>query len=175
MTELVPFQTKRKKEFKEGTLPADAVLLELKNYFEKKYPTLACDEQDMLETVPKTIIFGMQKVQSLTLPTLAYLVALFTSPDLATQSKSFDKMELLQLSTTLLAKRIEVKRAYQIYPKPYQKVLKRFFTSEETNVALATEFSSKKKAKKYLRILIKRMGFYTQKKAPFIKGTLTST
>lgn len=175
MTELVPFQTKRQKEFKEGTLPADAVLLELKNYFEKKYPTQSFDEQDMLITVPKTVIFGTQKVQSLTLPTLAQLVALFTSPALATQPKSFDNMELLQLSTTLLAKRIEAKRAYLIYPKPYQKMLKRFFTSEETNEALAIEFSSKKKAKKYLRILIKRMGFYTQKKAPFIKGKLTNT
>ena len=175
MTELVPFQTKRQKKFKEGTQPEEAILLELKTHFEKKHPTFSFDAQDIVETVPKTSTFGMQSVKSLTLPTLARLVAQFASPALASQPKSFDNVELLQLSTTLLAKRIQAKRAYLIYPKSYQKILKRFFTADKTHTALATEFSSKKKAKKYLRILIKRMGFYTKKKAPLRKVKLTNT
>lgn len=57
----------------------------------------------------------------------------------------------------------------KILPPSYQKALKNMYVSIKTRDALAKTIGSNKKAKKYLRILQKRLGIYPHKKPPFKK------
>lgn len=174
MTDIVPFQAKRKIQFNQDTTPQAAIALEIERYFQRTFPNFKFPAEDVIQKLNNTSVLGKQSVKGITLVTLAELLAPFSSEKTTSLPRDFASMELLQLSTTHVAQQVGVKRPYRIFPKPYQKMLKRIFTAQETLERLSTELTSKKKAKKYLRIFIKRMGFYTQKKAPFQKRTLTS-
>lgn len=55
-------------------------------------------------------------------------------------------------------------KIHHFLPKYYRRPIKIFYTKKATVLSLANFINSKKKAKKYLRILHKRLGLYTHKK-----------
>jgi hypothetical protein len=163
MEELVPFQTKRKKQFPVGTTQSEAVLLELTKHFKKVYPEFVFVESITPNTA-NTHVFGTRKVP--TNISLSNLAALY----LQTQDfPTLKNLELFMLNLQTIALSAKIKRAYLVLPKPYQMAVIRQYSSMATFDSLATELASKKRAKKYLRILQKRMGIYTKKKPGFIR------
>ncbi|WKZ29838.1 MAG: hypothetical protein QY314_03440 [Candidatus Dojkabacteria bacterium] len=65
-------------------------------------------------------------------------------------------------------------KRYKILPPVYQTFVKRILTSMQTRDNIAREVESKKKSRKYLRILHKQYGIYSKKKPPFQKAPLQS-
>lgn len=61
-----------------------------------------------------------------------------------------------------------IKSILNFIPVFYRKHFKQFFIAKTTYLGLANFTNSKKKAKKYLRILQKRLGLYKKKKAKWI-------
>ncbi len=59
------------------------------------------------------------------------------------------------------------KRFIKIMPPYYRKAFKEIYRSKKVMLSLAKFLNSKKKAKKYMRILQKRLTIYTQKKKPW--------
>lgn len=176
MTELVPFQEKRGKQFPENTTPLQAITIELRKYFSDYYPTLEFGT-DELDLPPNVLVLDTQKITSLpTFESFSHEVARVTSPALLTDVSipwTLRRLEVPMLLLIFAAKKI-TKSPYLLLPKPYQKILKRVYTSQETNDKFAVFLESKKRAKKYMRIFQKRLGIYSKRKPPFSKASATS-
>ncbi len=67
---------------------------------------------------------------------------------------------------------VSARRCIKLCPPYYRKATKEVYRSSEVVLNLAELLNSKKKAKKYMRILAKRLGIYTKKKKPFKEGKI---
>ena len=168
MDELVPFQEKRKKQFATNTTVQAAIANELEKHFKKAYPTFAFGTGTVTaDTV--AIVFGKQTViGAVSLEVLATALASVASPVAMKTDTAFSlaTLEVPMLLLSQLSMALTVKRAYLVLPKPYQKAIKRTYIRVTTLKKLGAFLESNKKAKKYLRIMHKRLGIYTKKKPP---------
>lgn len=162
--ELTPYQQKRKVKYSEETSTNEAITKELLSFWEKSYPK----------------IFEHLKSNPALLDNLVLPISNVSSPVIVEDNTlpwTINRVQALLESLLTLEEICEVtstklpKRRYQFLPPPYRKYIKRLFTSQKTLELLSTAVSSKKRAKKTLRILHKRIGFYTQKKVPFKAST----
>lgn len=160
MEELVPFQAKRGKTFPPGTTQAQAIKLEFEKHFKKAFPDFVFGEATV--TVVSTQALGKQTITGQV--SMESLINAFINLIQST----LPNLETLMLIVRQIAIKLDVKRPYLVLPKPYQKVIKRTYSSQKTLDVLAAELQSKSRAKKYLRILQKRIGTYTEKKRPFV-------
>lgn len=168
MDELVPFQEKRKKQFPVGYSVIQAITSELEKFYKKSYPTIEFGT-GMVTADANATVFGKQMVTgAVSLEVLATALAPVVSPVAMKKPAplTLATLEVPMLLLSQLAKKLGSKRAYLALPKPYQKAIKRYYTSKATLANLGDFLQSKKKAKKYLRILHKRLGIYTEKKPP---------
>lgn len=160
MEELVPFQTKRGKTFPPGTTQEQAITLEFSKHFKKAYPDFVFGDATVTPISAQTL--GKQTItDQVSMESLVNAFINLNQPTLP-------NLESLMLIIRQVAIKLNVKRPYLVLPKPYQKVIKRTYSSKKTLDSLGTELQSKSRAKKYLRILQKRIGTYTEKKRPFV-------
>ena len=160
MEELVPFQAKRGKTFLTGTTQAQAVALEFEKHFKKVYPDFLFGNVEIKSVPAQTL--GKQQLSDRI--SMGSLVSAFVN----LYQTTLPNLELLMQVLRQIARELTVKRPYLVLPKPYQKAIKRSYSSQKTLDSLTTELHSKSRAKKYLRILQKRIGTYTEKKRPFV-------
>lgn len=172
MTEIVPFQDKRKKQFPKDTTSLDAVTSELDKHFKKNYKDFTFGNSDFATNETVTELGKQSETREFSLTSFSACIASITSPALLKKSTStLARLELPQLMLTIIARTLGIKRPFHILPKPYQAMLKRVYMDQQTLEELASFLKSKKKAKKYLRILHKRLGIYTAKKPPFVQAS----
>lgn len=173
MTELVPFQEKRGKRFKENVTSQQAIELELTKYFANNYPTLKFEGGE-LEISKDAAVLDQQQITELpNITSFSFTIALVTSPTLIADETipwTLSRLESPMLLMRLVAKG-NTKSPYLVLPKPYQKMIKRVYTNALTFDKLAAFLKSKKRAKKYLRIFQKRLGIYSTRKPPFTKAS----
>ncbi len=67
---------------------------------------------------------------------------------------------------------VSARRCIKLCPPYYRKATKEVYRSSEVVLKLAELLNSKKKAKKYMRILAKRLGIYTKRKKPLKEGKI---
>lgn len=74
---------------------------------------------------------------------------------------------LLEALKFCLEESEQPKKLINLLPATYQKYVKKTLLNEETLLKLSEFLHSRKKAKKYLRIILKRLGIFSRKKPPF--------
>jgi len=171
MDELVPFQEKRKKQFPADFSILQAISSELEKHVKKAYPTFEFGTGTVATDITATV-FGKQVIMGqVSLEVLATALAPVVSPVAMKTDTAFSlaTLEVPMLILSQLSIALTVKRAYLVLPKPYQKAIKRTYISITTLKKLSAFLESNKKAKKYLRIMHKRLGIYTKKKPPLNK------
>jgi len=176
MDELVPFQEKRKKQFPADFSVLQAISIELEKHVKKTYPAFEFSTGTVTSDITATV-FGKQVITGrVTLEVLATALAPVASPVAMKKNELFSlaTLEVPMLLLSQLANALGVKRAYEVLPKPYQKAVKKTYTNATTLEQLGAFLQSKKKARKYLRIMHKRLGIYTAKKPPFAKATASA-
>lgn len=173
MTELVPFQIKRKKQFKESVTLLQAIILELEKHLKKIAPDLQFSADYLPKLDEQAMVLEMQKLTEV--PTLERIVAILapvTSPLLITNAEipwTVCRLEAPVVLLRLLASATNAKETLDVLPKPYQKIIERVYKNQETLKKLTEFLESSKRAKKYMRIWHKRLGIYKERKPPFKK------
>lgn len=176
MSELVPFQRKRKKLLPITITPLQAVSDELLVYLSEKFPQYLtfvensdknfikyCDEE-------KKTLYSVQ-LQDVPRPVeLARIIAPVTSPELINDSTlpwTHHRLDSPVITLYFLAQKLSVAKPICLLPKPYQAMMRKVYSDVSIRNALAINIASARRASKYLRILQKRLGIYSKKKTPF--------
>ncbi len=175
MTELVPFQTKRKKLFPLNTTPEQAIQSEIEKYFKKIGVSLSTSTNTILKVDNSLIkVLDQQSLpDEITMEFVISTLAPLCSPLLFSAKKEITITELERVVLILrkLATDTSIKETLEVVPKHYAKTITRLFTSQKTLDQLSVTLASNKRAKKYLRIMQKRLGIYKERKPPFRKVT----
>lgn len=171
MTELVPFQEKRGKIFPADTTPLQAVSQELQKYLGKVAPDIVYDIDTPLTFDPNTQVLG--QVEFSVIPSINNIASILTpvvSPAVVQNEPLPWTLTRLELPVALLRKlatEIGTKETLDVLPKSYRKAIKKLYTNKATQTRLAEFLQSGKRAKRYLRIMHKRLGIYKERKPPF--------
>lgn len=175
MTELVPFQTKRKKLFPSNTTPEQAIQFELEKYFKKIGVTVSMSTNTVSKVGDTQIkVLDQQSLpDDISMDFIISTLAPLCSPLLFSAKKEITITELERVVLILrkLATDTSTKETLEVVPKHYAKTITRLFTSQKTLDQLSVTLASNKRAKKYLRIMQKRLGIYKERKPPFRKIT----
>lgn len=160
---LTPYQDKRKKEFPDGTTPEEAILQELLAFWKKEFPLV----YEHLKENPNLLDGLVNNLAPVIAPKYAFDTTLPW-----TKLRIQNILEALLTLEEILSIKSETiipRKRTSILLKPYQKHIKRLLTSEYIRDSLAKSMNSKKGAKKFLRVMHKRLGIYTKRKPPFHK------
>lgn len=184
--ELVPFQLKRKKQFKPDTKPVEAVREELLTFYQKYFPAVFQAYSQEKVAGPSPVLDSEVKnlqtrypIDTVSFTDVATAIAQVTSPAILEDSANAWTLLRLELPVAMLnniehmvvhaTQDTKAVPLIELLPKPYQAIITDIYTSSTTLSQLTTFLESKKRAKRYLRILQKRLGIYKQRKPPFKK------